>query len=194
MLAQTRGAQPARRATHTITSRPSAAPVALLLALSLALAACQTVPDAPAGATTERQSAPQVRPKVDTKLRSAPRATGAPASVEAPAPTPDETIRIAPGETTLSPEMESRLDRVLQRVKPNEQLRIRLEAYSPERGSNAWEIAMAEKSLQTVRARLIAQGIRPFRIETTMVGDRAGTAAARERNEVRLYIIEPSSN
>ena len=162
------------------------------LAALVVLTGCQTLPDPAADASPAKPGANAPR-AADPKARSpgsqARAARNAPA---APVRAPDETIRIAPGDTALSPEMDARLDRVLARARGNDQVRVRLEAYSPDRGSNAWEIAMAEQSLQVVRSRVIAQGIRPYRIEATMVGDRDGTDGARDRNGVRLYLIDPS--
>lgn len=192
-----------RTTPRSLAARIPAPTRLLALCGALLLAACQSAPEAPESESRPpaQRSAPAAGASAAAKSRLAPRSTAAKAPQPAPAGKPaepvdvtDETIQVAPGATGLSPAMEARLDPIVQQVKANSQLRIRLEAYSPERGSNALEIAMAEQSLQLVRSRLIALGIRPFRIETTIRGDQAGAERARERNGVRLYIIEPTLN
>jgi outer membrane protein OmpA-like peptidoglycan-associated protein len=103
---------------------------------------------------------------------------------------PDAIIKIDPSSMRLTPEMESRLQRIADEAKQDDRSIIRLESYVPAGGSPAFDLGIADKTAQIVKERLQMMGISSRRMSLASFGAEHDEALDSHRHWVEVYVLK----
>lgn len=150
--------------------------------------------DPPAGsaAPADRAAQPGRIETASTNRTTAPAASaGTSTPAAAPDSEPDTVIKLSPGSSRLSSEMEARLASVAKRSREDDRILLRLESYVPDGGSHSLNLVRAEESLQLVKQRLMDLDVSPRRIILAPFGGEYDTARDERRHWVEIYLIRP---
>ena len=149
----------------------------------------ETLPQRPPSAGSDTRAVANAGLYPSARLSALPASTVPASTVQE---TPFAVITLGrEGEAPLSAEMQARLAEIARLAIDDEQIFLRLEGHVPDEGSPAWNVGIAGRSLQQVKARLESMRVPSRRIRIAAFGAERTQEAGRDAHRVEVYLVRP---